>query len=254
MSSLVVCVTHSGGFDQLLPGEEAVVAGPGAVVAAGIHADVPFGGGVRAGRFSQLILEPGSLGEIAGTNGHGDEAVRLTALEPVSAEASDHLVRLVGYVRDVSESALSERTPLLAGEIRRHVAATVLATFPSTADSEPARTDRRDSTPENLRKAIAFIEDNAVRDISLADIAAAVYVTPRTLQYMFRKHRDSTPLEYLRRVRLHYAHLELVSADPLRATVSEIARKWGFGHVGRFAAFHRQEYGRSPHHTLRDEP
>jgi transcriptional regulator GlxA family with amidase domain len=70
---------------------------------------------------------------------------------------------------------------------------------------------------------------------------------------MFRKHRDCTPLEYLRRVRLHHAHLELRTVDPSVTTVAEIARKWGFGHAGRFAAFHRECYGASPYRTLRSE-
>jgi transcriptional regulator GlxA family with amidase domain len=52
-------------------------------------------------------------------------------------------------------------------------------------------------------------------------------------------------------VRLHHAHLDLVSADRLSTTVGTVARRWGFGHVGRFAVYYRQHYGRSPHDTLR---
>jgi len=65
------------------------------------------------------------------------------------------------------------------------------------------------------------------------------------------KHRDCTPSEYLRRVRLHYAHLELVDGNRATTTVGEVARRWGFGNLGRFAVLYRQTYGRSPHVTLR---
>jgi transcriptional regulator GlxA family with amidase domain len=71
------------------------------------------------------------------------------------------------------------------------------------------------------------------------------------LQYMFRKHRDCTPLEYLRRVRLHDAHLDLLTGNRATNTVSEVARRWGFGHLGRFAVHYREHYGESPHETLR---
>ena len=159
---------------------------------------------------------------------------------------------MISYVRSVAGTALCGESPLLAAELRRHVAATVLATFPNTAESGPPGFDERSGTPAILRRAIAFIDENAVRDISLADIAAAASVTPRAVQYSFRKHRECSPLEYVRKVRLHHAHLELRARDPGVESVAAIARKWGFGHAGRFAALHREIYGETPSRTLRD--
>jgi transcriptional regulator GlxA family with amidase domain len=112
--------------------------------------------------------------------------------------------------------------------------------------------DRHDSTPALLSRAMAYIDDNAHRDITLTEIASAVYVTPRALQYLFRKHRGCTPREYVRMVRLNYAHRDLVEGDRLTTTVSQIAARWGFGHIGRFAVYYRQQFGISPHQTLRD--
>jgi transcriptional regulator GlxA family with amidase domain len=86
----------------------------------------------------------------------------------------------------------------------------------------------------------------------VADIADAVRVTPRAVQYMFRRHLDITPLQYLRRLRLHCAHQDLLAADPTIDTVAGIAARWGFAHTGRFAALYRQTYGQSPHTTLRN--
>ena len=92
---------------------------------------------------------------------------------------------------------------------------------------------------------------HAANDISLADIAEAVHVTPRAVQYMFRRHLETTPLQYLRRVRLHHAHQELRGTDRMQETVTAIAARWGFVHTGRFAVLYRQTYGQSPHTTLR---
>jgi transcriptional regulator GlxA family with amidase domain len=105
--------------------------------------------------------------------------------------------------------------------------------------------------PVLLRRALTFIHDNAHRDITLSDIAASVNVTPRSVQYTFRRHIGSTPLEYLRSLRLSHAHRELQAADPSVDTVMAIAGRWGFGHAGRFSSMYKQTFGHSPSRTLR---
>jgi transcriptional regulator GlxA family with amidase domain len=105
--------------------------------------------------------------------------------------------------------------------------------------------------PQTLRRAIAFIDDNAHLDIRLTDIASAIGVTPRTVQYTFRRHLGTTPLEYLRRVRLHRAHHDLQAADPTVDTVMEIAGRWRFGHPGRFSMAYKETFGTPPSRTLR---
>ena len=102
-----------------------------------------------------------------------------------------------------------------------------------------------------MRRAIAFIDTNASTDVDLADIAAAAYVSPRALQYAFQRHLGTTPMAYLRRVRLDAAHHQLQAADPTRGdTVTAIAARWGFAHLGRFAAAYHRTYGQPPSTTL----
>jgi AraC-like DNA-binding protein len=60
-------------------------------------------------------------------------------------------------------------------------------------------------------------------------------------------------MEYMRRVRLEYAHRDLLAADPARQTVTAIAYRWGFPSCSRFAAQYRQTYGVTPGHTLRQK-
>ena len=111
--------------------------------------------------------------------------------------------------------------------------------------------DTSTTQPLLLRRAIGFIHDNAHRDITLSDIATSVNVTPRSVQYTFRRYLGTTPLEYLRRVRLNRAHRELQAADPSVDTVMAIAGRWGFSHAGRFSSVYKQTFGTSPSHTLR---
>lgn len=240
---------HSGTFVYEWMKHGQLIFGPDDVAAYDGMENGAFTGWAARTHCDVLSIERKALSEVA--SGPKDTPVRLTGIAPVSPEAKRHLVRAVDYVcQSVSDDLRVVRDPLISSTIQRYLAASVLAAFPSTAVLDTTAADRRDSTPQLLRRAIDFIEENAHDDISLTDIANAIFVTPRALQYMFRKHRDCTPTEYLRQVRLHHAHLELVAGNRDSTSVGDIARKWGFGHMGRFAAYYRQHYGRSPHVTL----
>jgi AraC-like DNA-binding protein len=248
-AQILVCHVISGGVEQRSPHARSEQYRPGEVTAFGPREAPRFVGRVLRGRYHLLVIDPASLTGVAGTN----ETVHLTGSVPVTTAANQQLANLVDYVRRSAANPQLQGSPLLARMLEQHVGAVVLATLPNDAVLEPTSGDRRGSTPVLLRRAIAYIDDNADTDISLADVAAAIYVTPRALQYMFRRHRDCTPMEYLRRVRLHHAHIDLLAADDT-TMVGEIARRWGFAHAGRFAAYHREHYGCSPRELLNAPP
>lgn len=214
----------------------------------------PVTGSVERARYDIIQLDRSLFNKVAaGLPDRGAEPVVLTSESPLSPRAGTHMARVIDFVaRSVAAQPDTPASPLIASAARHYLVATVLATFPSTAVFEPTIEDRHDSTPVLLRRAIAYIDDNAHRDVSLADIAGAVHVTPRALQYMFRKHRDCTPIEYVRRVRLDHAHRDLAQGDRHTTSVAQVARRWGFAHLGRFAIYYRDQYGCSPHETLRD--
>jgi AraC-like DNA-binding protein len=177
--------------------------------------------------------------------------IRFTGFTPVDAAARRRWQATVSYVKAVVLADDTLASPLVLGTAGRLLAAITLSTFPNTAIAEATAHDRNDHQPVLLRRAIEFMEANAGTDIGLGDIAETVCLTPRAVQYMFRRHLDTTPLGHLRRIRLHYAHHELLAADRRYDTVTKIAARWGFMHTSRFAVFYRQTYGRSPHVTLR---
>jgi transcriptional regulator GlxA family with amidase domain len=138
---------------------------------------------------------------------------------------------------------------LVIGGAVRLLASTLLHVFPNTyADAE--RSKQPEVSAPLLRRAIDYIHDNCARDVGMADIATAISVTPRAVQYMFRRHLDTTPMAYLRRVRLERAHRDLLGVDPSCDTVAAIATRWGFAHTGRFSQVYRSEFGESPNVTL----
>ncbi len=116
---------------------------------------------------------------------------------------------------------------------------------------ETTSTDRHDPLRGTVRRAVTFIDEHAHTDITIADIAAAAYVTVRAVQLAVRSHLDTTPTAYLRRVRLEHAHRQLQAAGPATTTITDVAYRWGFSNATRFAAYYRQAYGVPPSHTLR---
>ncbi|MED7951535.1 AraC family transcriptional regulator [Streptomyces sp. BE20] len=237
-------VDRTGGRETVFgPGETFLLAQP----------DLPYQGEVRAARYTIAMFDTVLLDRMAvagGTAGPGP--VRLTAPRATTADGNDRLTAAVLYLRDaVLNDAGSSPGALVVSTAAHHLAAAVLSALPHTARTAPARVDTRDAGSGTLRRAVAFIDDNAHRDLTLADIATAARVTPRALQYAFRRHAGTTPLGHLRRVRLERAHADLAAADPCDgATVTEIAMRWGFAHPGRFADMYRRAYGRAPSLTL----
>jgi AraC-like DNA-binding protein len=215
--------------------------------------DLPYRSISRDLRATAVLLDPALVASVAAgvPNGQAPAPIRFTSLQPVDEAAERLWKNTVAYVVRTVLSDDAPLTPLIAGHASRLLAAVMLSTFPNTGGRLTTPADHTDTKPALLRRAIEYMDANATNDISLADIAETIHVTPRAVQYMFRRHLDSTPLQYLRRIRLHYAHLELSAADRRHDTVTEIAARWGFAHTGRFAVLYRQTYGQSPHETLR---
>ncbi|MFI7119438.1 AraC family transcriptional regulator [Amycolatopsis sp. NPDC049868] len=105
--------------------------------------------------------------------------------------------------------------------------------------------------PRAVRRAMAYCEEHAGEPVSVADMATAARVSPRTLQARFRNDFGTTPVAYLRRVRLDRVHQDLlrIADGSASGTVSEVATRWGFTHLGRFAAYYRDAYGQVPSRT-----
>ncbi len=185
------------------------------------------------------------------TTGLSGAQVRFTGLRPVSRAAERQWLTTAEYVqRGIYTEALDH--PLLLAAAEQLVAASLLAAFPNTAMTTALRTPRDAATPAVVRRAMAFIDAHAGQPITLTDIALATGVVPRTLQYAFRRHRDTTPTAYLRRVRLTRAHEDLLAAQPGDGTtVAAVAARWGYARPHRFAAAYRQEYGQPPATALR---
>jgi len=241
-AGLLAC-RSAGGERRLRPGD----------VFLGVQPGHPFGVSIDSTQTDMAIIDPVLLSQVADTEpGRAQQPVLITGYEPVSRQAAQQWKDTYAYVREgVLDSPDTDGYPLVAADAARLLAATALAVFPNNALTDPTAGDRRDAKPAAVRRAVAFIEGNAHRDISAADIARAACVSIRAVQLGFARHLETTPLAYLRRIRLDCAHHDLLAADPAKRTVAGVAYRWGFHSPSRFAVLYRQAYGVPPSHTIR---
>jgi AraC-like DNA-binding protein len=197
-----------------------------------------------------------TLRRAAEMSGLAPEAVRFSLAHPVSESRARHWHAVTEHVRRdwIGDEEIAA-SPLSRAEAFRMLATALVLTFPNTARDalhDATRPGPGAGEPAVVRRAIEYIESHAAEAIDVGDIAAAAGIGPRGLQHGFRRYRDTTPRAYLRATRLERAHRDLVEGDPARGdTVSGIARRWGFTHLGRFTSAYRGRYGRAPSDTLR---
>jgi AraC-like DNA-binding protein len=206
--------------------------------------------GVNGARFDVVTIAAEALHQVAGdSRALPYQPIRFLNWHPRSHGAVRAWHRALDYVTATLAASDTAQQPLIVAAMAPLLAGALLECYPSTVTEPDLAGDP--ALSETLKHAVTFIYGRADADVSITEIAAAVHLTPRAVQYLFRRQLDTTPTEYVRRVRLHRAHQELVAGDRSTTTVSEIAQRWGFAHTGRFAVLYRQIYGQSPHATLK---
>jgi AraC-like DNA-binding protein len=86
------------------------------------------------------------------------------------------------------------------------------------------------------------------RGNTVADLARLAGISARSLRYAFHGQYGTTPMRYLRQVRLDRAREDLSRAH---GSVADIAYYWGFANLSRFARAYRDRFGEFPAATLK---
>ncbi len=94
-----------------------------------------------------------------------------------------------------------------------------------------------------LQGAKKYITDHCHRDLSVGEIAEATGISPSLLYRLFRED-GSTPVEYLRQVRMQKAR-ELLLHIPQKK-IGEIAAECGFSDCAYFCKVFRESVGSTP--------
>jgi AraC-like DNA-binding protein len=120
----------------------------------------------------------------------------------------------------------------------------------SKAHRDPTRVpDAASALPADLVRALDWLRGHLSEPIQLEVLAQVGGVRPRTLETHFKMFLGTTPLGWVRRMRLVRARQELLHARS-QATVTDIALASGFSQLGRFAGQYCKAFGELPSTTI----
>ncbi|MFI5612567.1 AraC family transcriptional regulator [Amycolatopsis sp. NPDC051903] len=142
------------------------------------------------------------------------------------------------------------RDELLAAELRRLIVGGLLWGQPHSyreALSEPGASPR----PRTVKRVVELMHARPEEPWTVAQLAELAGVSVRSLEEGFRRYVGVPPMAYLRDCRLDQVRADLWAGSRPAVSVSEVAFRWGFGHLGRFAQAYRAKFGENPSDTLR---
>ena len=103
-----------------------------------------------------------------------------------------------------------------------------------------------------VRRALEYARDNLDGPLTVDALARAAGVSVRALQAGFARDLGCSPSAYVREQRLVRIREELTVADPAAGVrVTDVALRFGFSHLGRFAQQYLERFGELPSTTLR---
>jgi AraC family transcriptional regulator, ethanolamine operon transcriptional activator len=98
-----------------------------------------------------------------------------------------------------------------------------------------------------IRRAEDFMRSRLANPMGAIDLCRELGVSDRTLRKAFRDTYGIGPMVYYRYLRLNVVRSHLL-ANPT-VTVAEMAQRFGFHHLGNFAADYRRLFGERPSET-----
>lgn len=104
--------------------------------------------------------------------------------------------------------------------------------------------------PADVVRALRWLRGHLSEPVRLERLADIAGVRPRTLETHFKLFLRTTPLGWVRRMRLTQARRQLLLSDG-KAAVTDVAVANGFSQLGRFAAEYRDVFGELPSATIR---
>lgn len=185
----------------------------------------------------------------------GRSIIGSVAFDPVLDLTTDEAVRWHGAIQLLSTEALTGHSliqqGLGGGPMEDLLISSLLLVQNSTVRNDLIRASHRLGR-RSVRLSVEYIELNLARPITLDDIAANTHMSARSIQQGFRDDLGTTPMAYLRERRLERVRADLADALPSDGvTVTDIAHRWCFSHLGNFSVIYRKRFGESPSETLR---
>jgi AraC family ethanolamine operon transcriptional activator len=146
-------------------------------------------------------------------------------------------------------SALAHRqhNPQALRQLRDEILMEWLEALPPKVDtSELPSLERRKKLVD---RACELMLGHADEPLSILEVCSRVGTSRRKLNYCFQDVLGTSPVKYLRSLRLNGVRRALRQASP-GVTVQDIASHWGFWHMGQFSQDYKQMFNELPSTSL----
>ena len=174
----------------------------------------------------------------------------------LDADASESRAGVAGLIRflrnELNDGSPQLRHAAYVSRMEDLIASSLSFALPQASARGEIRCDQK-SMPRYIRRTIEYMHAHADAPPTLETLSQVAAISPRTLIRGFNRFMGQSPIAYLRDLRLECAHKDLCRAHPHDVSVTAIAHKWNFCHVGRFTALYRQKFGESPAESLRKQ-
>jgi AraC-like DNA-binding protein len=158
-----------------------------------------------------------------------------------------HILHIASCIEMASGDPLHWR---FARRLERCLIASILTSLKHNYSEEFGRSERH-AAPYYVRRVEKFFKENLEDAITMRDVFDVAGVRGRTLFYGFRRYRKTTPMAFLKALRLEESRRRLLKTAAVGGSVTDIAMSCGFNHAGIFARAYKRRFGETPSETLR---
>jgi AraC family ethanolamine operon transcriptional activator len=173
--------------------------------------------------------------------------MRALRLPPASLRRLQSLLR---FTQDAMEN-----TPWILDDsaARKHLADSFLLELTEALPCASAYDDYISGAARKrtVDKACEMMLAHCDESLSILDVCKAVGASRRKLNYCFLEVVGTSPIRYLRALRLNAVRRELKQCQHPAHGVHDVATRWGFWHFSQFSLDYKRQFAELPSETLR---
>lgn len=172
--------------------------------------------------------------------------------QPVGECEVDNVSGFISLIKTICNNINKPSSSMLDKQVAKNLEAALisllLAEFPNNY-SDYAREGTQQIAPFYIRRAQNYIHAHFSENFSLDQLAIVTGVGVRTLQKGFKSVLGTSPVSYIRAIRLEMARKRLLVALENKESVTDIAYSCGFGHLNKFTKYYKEYFGETPNQT-----
>lgn len=177
-----------------------------------------------------------------------NKSIEFDSIMSLETKAGAQWLNMISWIYDFV-SGEDNLSPLMVAQIENNIV-NMLLTYQNNNYSAEIYNDPFSVVPSFIKRIENYIQENAHKPIAINDMAEYAGVSSRSIFTGFKKYRNTTPMRYLKEVRLQYAYEDLKRGHVGKDTVTTVAFNWGFSHLGHFSTDYKRRFGETPYETL----